>query len=96
MNQQDTIENIMEYWQDPLQECADSPVVLAAKFGDAAKKISELPDISMSETEVLELFHEQAKRFSGCGANNSERYAVLRRNPKSGWKYIADLITPTP
>jgi hypothetical protein len=82
--------------QDPTALCADQPIIPAANFEQLSKDVQEYDEVELSEQEAYDLFTEQAKRFSGCGANNSERYGVLRKNPKTGWQYLVDLLIKKP
>ena len=88
-----TLSELFDWSQDSIQLCANCPVILAAEFETLAAAAILYTEVTMTEAEVLDLFKLKAKSFSGCGANNSERYGVLRRNPKTGWKYLIDPIT---
>jgi len=91
-----TLTDILNWSQDPIQTCGEQPVILAAEFNALAADVKELSSISLTKDEVLNVFKEQAKRFSACGANNSEKFGVLRKHPVSGWNYLEVLLTSKP
>tara|TARA_R110000772_G_scaffold182375_2_gene293633 strand:+ start:3537 stop:3821 length:285 start_codon:yes stop_codon:yes gene_type:complete len=87
-----TILEMIALKQDPLALCAGQPVIPKANFEDLATELVDFPNVHKTIEEIVELFDEESKRFSACGANNSDRWGVLRKNPKTGWQYIVDLI----
>lgn len=95
MSDEISIEELFEWAQDPIQTCAESPVILQANYEKLITQLVELPEVVMTAQEIQELFFEQGKRFTACGANNNERFGVLRKNPKTGWKYLIEKVTDT-
>lgn len=79
--------------EDHTYMCAGSPVVPAANFTELAIELAVYPEVTKTVSEIVHIFKEQSKRFSACGGNDADRFGVIRRNPKSGWQYIEDLIT---
>lgn len=88
-----TLQETFDWTQDPTQICANCPVITNANFTDLATQAVEFTEVTKTIEEIEEIFVEQSKRFSACGGNNSERFGVLRKNPKTGWQYLIDLIT---
>lgn len=82
----------IELVEDPTQLCAGQVVIPAAKFEDLATVLAARTDVNKTDAEITAIFLTQAKRFSACGANFSDRFGVLRKNPNSGWNYLRDLI----
>lgn len=83
----------ISWFQDPLQLCAGQPIIPAAKFDDLATAVIEYTEVNLTHAEVLALLYNESKRFVGCGGNHNEKFAVLRKNPKGGWSYLATLLT---
>jgi len=88
-----TLIQTIEWSQDPLEICAGQPIIPAINFTELALELILFPEVTMTADEIVAWFKEQSKRFTACGGNNAERYAVLRKNPKSGWQYVIDKIT---
>ena len=88
-----TLAERFDWAQDSIQICANCPVILAAEFDALATAVIAFNEVTLTHAEIIDLFELHAKRFSACGGNNSERYGILRRNPKTGWKYLIDPIT---
>jgi hypothetical protein len=84
--------NILAWAEHPLLECAGSKVIMAEEFSPTATQIADLSIVDKTAKEINDIFLMQSKRFSACGANNSEKYGVLRKNPQIGWNYIVELI----
>jgi hypothetical protein len=85
--------DLLEASQDPLNFCAGSPVIMGASFNDLAQHLSVMTEVDKTKEEVLDIFMEQAKRFSACGANFSDQQTgVVRRNPETGWMYLVTLL----
>ena len=84
--------NILAWAEHPLLECAGAKVIMNENFAPTSEKIADLTNVYKTKEEIELLFREQAKRFSACGANNTEKYAVLRKNFQNGWIYFAKLI----
>jgi hypothetical protein len=80
--------------QDPMQECAGSPIIPASNFDQLAADVAVYDEVKLTAVEILEIFDYQSKRFVACGGNLNDRFAVLRRNPESGWQYMVDLMIP--
>jgi hypothetical protein len=101
-----TIQETMDWAQDPLATCGGSPVIQATAFEQLAIDLATYTDeVSKTSDEILAILKEQSKRFAGCGGNFSDKWAVIRRNPGNargkqpatasnpqGWQYILDLI----
>lgn len=87
-----TILEVIALKQDPMHICAGQPVIPNSNFEALAIELVTFNDVHKTVEEIVELFKEESKRFSACGANNSGRFGVLRKNPKTGWQYIVDLI----
>jgi hypothetical protein len=89
-----TLLEVIAWAQHPSDTCADQPIIPAYNFAELATDISTYDEVVLTVEEIEEVFRVQSMRFSACGANNSdpERYAVLRKNPKTGWNYLRDLI----
>lgn len=88
-----TLLELFEWAQDPTHLCAEQPIIPSSAFEELSLEASAYKEVTKTSEEILELFNEQSKRFSACGANNSEKWGVLRKNPKIGWQYLIDLIT---
>ena len=88
-----SIQEAIEWSEDRTYMCAGSPVVPAAKFTELAIELATYSEVPKTVAEIVDIFKEQSKRFSACGGNDADRFGVIRRNPKSGWKYIVDLVT---
>jgi hypothetical protein len=86
---------ILAWSEHPMMECAGARVIMADRFSETAESIAAIPEVDKPKEEIEKILIEQSKRFSACGANNSEKWAVLRKNPKSGWTYIVKLILNT-
>lgn len=94
MNITQEILQVIESYEDSLNACAGSPVILGSSFQELAEMVSAFPEVKNSKEEVLSMYLNQAKRFAACGANFSdERSGVLRKNPKTGWVYLVDLLS---
>lgn len=95
MEEELTIEQTIDWAQDPIRTCAESPVILEANFDTLAEDLADFTDqVSMPVDDIKAMFREQSKRFVGCGGNfgADDRSALIRRNPDNGWKYILDII----
>lgn len=89
-----TLLETIEWSQDPLEICAGQPVIPVTNFEELALEVQAFKEVTMSSDDILIWFKDQSKRFSGCGGNNADAtWAVLRRNPKTGWQYVIDKIT---
>lgn len=88
----------LEWAQHPTAKCVGQHVIPASNFESLSESIAANEESKMTAEEVLSLLQEQSKRFSACGGNNSdsERFAVVRKNPKNGWKYLVDMIKKEP
>lgn len=95
-----TIQDTLDWAQDPLQRCGEAPVILQPSFQELSEDLAAFTDhTSKTAEEIFEILEEQAKRFSGCGGNFADRTGMIRRNPNNGqpdtlygWQYILDLI----
>ena len=85
--------DILMWAEDPLNQCGGQPVIMASSIDTLAQDLAEFPSVIYSEEQINLKLRNETKRFSACGANNSERFGVLRKNPETGWQYIIDLIT---
>ena len=81
------------WYQDATNLCAGQPIIPAANFNDLIEELVTYPEVTKTAYEMGEILADQTKRFSACGANNSDKWGVIRKNPKTGWQYIVDLIT---
>ena len=90
-----TLLELIEWAQHPLDTCAGQPVIPAYNFKDIASTAVLYSEVVLSESEILDVFAYQAKRFTACGANHSDtnRFGVVRKNPKTGWSYLIDILT---
>ena len=88
-----TLLNILAWAQDPTHVCAGQPVIASSSFEELAYLLSSRKDITLTKDEIVKTFIKESRRFSACGANNSDRMGVLRKNPKTGWTYLEDLLT---
>lgn len=78
-------------FEDPTKECAGSAVIPASSFLDMIAHLQALNLTQKSEYSLMKFLMEQCKRFTACGANDGDlRTGLIRKNPDSGWKYIAD------
>ena len=84
--------DIFNWRQSPLMTCAGCPVILGTEFPNLAIDVAELPYITLASNEIEVFFWQQSKRFSACGANSGDDYAVLRKNPNTGWNYLVDKL----
>lgn len=80
--------------QDSMQDCAGSPIIPASSFDQLSEDLAVYDEVKLTASEILEIFNYQSKRFAACGGNLNDRFAVLRRNPESGWQYMVDLVVP--
>lgn len=95
-----TIQDTLDWAQDPLRRCGESPVILQTSFEELAVNLTTFTDqVSLNSEQIVEVLEEQSKRFSGCGGNFADRTGMIRRNPNNGkpdtlygWQYILDLI----
>ena len=101
-----TIEETMDWAQDPMRTCGDAPVILQSRFNQLAIELTVFTDqVSLNSEQIIEVLEEQMKRFSGCGGNFADKTGMIRRNPghsndsnvknpnsNYGWQYILDLI----
>lgn len=87
-----TTQECIEWAQDPIQECAGQPIIPASNFDSLAVSLANQSDIDKTAEEILDIFREQSKRFTACGANLADRFAVLRKNKENGWQYLIDLL----
>jgi hypothetical protein len=85
------ISEILENAQDPIQECAGSPVIIAAKFEELSATLIDYTN--KTSEEILTILQRQAKRYSACGGNNSDQFGVIRKSPKLGWKTLVALLS---
>ena len=89
-----TIEELFEWAQGPLQVCAGQPIIAQHKFEGFALSLQNYPEVKLDAVALEAYFTEKAKKYTACGANNNERFGVLRKNPDAGWsKIIADITT---
>ena len=88
-----TINEIFLYAEDSLNLCAGQPVILSSSFESLSIHLSIQDGVTKTAQEIVTIFQEQSKRFSACGANNSDKFGVLRKNPETGWNYLVELIT---
>jgi len=90
-----TLLQTIEWSQSPTEECAGQPIIPASEFFELAHDVAAYPEVKLTAEEVESILIDQSKRFSACGANDSnpERFAVVRKNPKNGWKYLIDIFT---
>lgn len=88
-----TILETIAWAQDPTNFCAGHPVIPASNFEELALDLIEYSNVTKTQEEIIEILKNQSKRFAACGANHSDRFGVIRKNPESGWQYIVDLIT---
>ena len=95
-----TLVKVFENHQHPTDTCGREPVIPDANFEDLSEYIYTRLDIytevEMSQEEFEDELQFQKKRFSACGANFSDRFGVIRKNPVNGWGYMVDLITKKP
>lgn len=84
---------IFEWYVNPLELCSGHAVIGNPNFLPLAEALKE-EDSALPATveEIVEIFTEQSKRFSACGANNSDKYGVLRKSSTTGWQYLLDAI----
>ena len=89
-----TLLEVVEWAQHPSDVCAGQPVIPYSNFVELSKDVVAYDEVVLTQMEAMDLFTEQTKRFSACGANHADdRFGVLRKNPKTGWQYIVDLLT---
>lgn len=88
----DSMLQTFEWSEHPMNLCAGSRVIDASEFENLAENLLEFPEVKLDMEALLLLFLHQSMRFSACGANNSERFGVLRKNKKVGWQYLIDKI----
>ncbi|KKK85473.1 hypothetical protein LCGC14_2772930 [marine sediment metagenome] len=88
-----TIEEEFLWSEDTKLFCAGQAIIPAYKWTELTERLPELDEVTKTSAEILTIFEEQAKRFVACGANFGERFGVLRKNKKTGWKYLIDLVT---
>jgi len=91
-----TIEEQFLWHQDPLQECAGQPVIAQHSFESLATELVEYTEITYTADELVALFFEISKKYTACGANNNEKYAIIRKNPEKGWTKIVAQVQETP
>ena len=90
MKAQETLRLTLEWAQDPTRECAGQPVILQTSFKDLSEAVQGFQGVKLTPAEAEEMFNIESRRFSACGANpgHDNRFAVLRKNPETGWEYI--------
>lgn len=87
-----TIQELFLYAEDPLNFCAGQPTIPASSFERLAEEAADYLAVKKTKEEIIIIFMEQSKRFVACGGNHAERFGILRKNPKTGWNYLIDLI----
>lgn len=89
-----SISETMDWAQDPTHECAGMPVIYNTSFESLAADLANFEEVQKTPEEIYDFMLEQTKRFSGCGANfgGDENYALIRKNPVTGWQYILDYV----
>lgn len=86
-----TLEEHITWHQDPLQCCAGQPVIPQYNFEPLAKVLIGVEDVTKSVEDLVLLFFEEAKKYTACGGNLDERFAVIRK-PPNGWGKLIDKI----
>jgi hypothetical protein len=89
-----TLLETIEWAQHPFEICAGQPIIQAANFESLSNDLSSFKEVTLTSAEILAVLIEQSKRFTACGGNNAEvsRFGVVRKMPKSGWKYLIDIF----
>jgi hypothetical protein len=87
-----TLLQTIEWCEDPIQICAGQPIIPASKFEELANEMVAYPEVLRSAEEIVAILKDQTKRFSACGANQADRFGVIRKNKVNGWQYIVDLV----
>ena len=87
------LEDRFQWAQDPLQCCAGLPIIPQYNFRPLAEAIEPYPDVLYTVDEIVEIFFEIAKKYTACGANHNDKYAVMRKGNASGWKKAIDAVT---
>lgn len=84
----------IEWAQHPSDACAGQPIIPASNFEELANIAVSYDEVVLTKAEILDVFAYQSKRFSACGANFADptRHAVIRKNPKTGWTYLIDIL----
>ena len=88
-----TMLDMLQSFEDSIQTCAGQPVIPASSFVDLATELTSYTAVLYNAEAISTMFTDQTKRFAACGGNHSEKFGVLRKNPKTGWQYLVDLIT---
>jgi hypothetical protein len=88
-----TLLETIAWAEDRIYLCAGQPVIPASNFETLSVDLAAYPEVHKTAEDIYNLLREETKRFTACGANHSDRFGVLRKNPKGGWQYIVDLIT---
>lgn len=88
-----TILELFDSYINPRNLCAGANVIEAAVWEELANDLVDRDEVTQTKEEIMIIFMEQSKRFVACGGNLAERFAVLRKNPESGWTYLIDMVT---
>ena len=82
-----TSEEILNNYISATASCAGNFIITKDRFLDLSVELSENSDNKTSE-EILKILNQMSLKFTACGGNNGEKYAVVMRYPVQHWKYL--------
>lgn len=88
-----TIEEQFLWAQDPIQTCAGQPIIPQYNFKPLAEELIKYKEVTYDVDGIIKLFFEVAKKYTACGANFNDKFAVIRKNPKLGWEKVVSRVT---
>jgi hypothetical protein len=81
-----------DFFTDPIRICVGCLVIPSHNFQTLVETLIDNNLITVTTEEGIQILTTTSLRFSACGANHSEKYGVLRKNKKTGWKYIEEAL----
>lgn len=83
---------ICDFFIDPTKTCAGNHIIPSHNFENLVETLNDNTLLEIPIEEALEVLRISSLKFSACGANNGEKYGVLRKNTKTSWKYLENKL----
>jgi hypothetical protein len=84
---------VCDLFVDPLRTCVGNAVIPEHNFEALALALVTNNMTEHTMGDVVSILEKASLKYSGCGANDSDKYGVIRKNTKTSWKYIQDKIS---
>ena len=83
---------LCDLFVDPLKTCVGNPVIPEHSFEALALALVTNEMTERTVGEVVSILKNATLRYSSCGANNGDKFGVIRKATKTAWKYIENKI----